>query len=209
MLKPYRAVAPLYDVVSGEWPVYRAGRTAGIEALRLRPGDTVLDVGCGTGLSFPLLSAAVGPTGHVIGVDASPQMLAVARRRVPRLTSQFTLLHGDATSASAPAWTVVGQHRPGAVLFAYSLSLMHPWRRAWDNATASVSPTVRACVVDMAVPSGGASFLSPLARLACWLGTADIDAHPWTAVEDSCSDVEHRWLRGGHIRVVAGTRRDR
>lgn len=205
--QPYGATAPLYDVLSGERPVYRAGRLAGISTLRLSPGDTVLDVGCGTGLSFPLLSDAVGPTGHIIGMDAAPQMLAVARRRSGRLASRFTLLHADATDGCAPAWGVIEGNPPAAVLFVYSLSLMQHWPRAWENATAVTSTSARVCVVDMAVPSGRASVLSPLARLACRLGGADIDAHAWTAVEASCSDVEHQRLRGGHIRVVSGTRR--
>jgi demethylmenaquinone methyltransferase/2-methoxy-6-polyprenyl-1,4-benzoquinol methylase len=206
--QPYGASAPVYDVLSGEWPVYRPGRAAGINALRLRPGDTVLDVGCGTGLSFPLLSDAVGPTGHVIGVDASPQMLAVARRRAGRLSSRFTLLHTDATNAEAPDWQAVERERPDAVLFVYSLSVMQPWRHAYQNATARASDSARVCVVDMARPAGGATLLSPLARLACWLGGADIEARPWRAVEETCSDIEHQQLRAGHIRVVAGTRQD-
>jgi ubiquinone/menaquinone biosynthesis C-methylase UbiE len=53
-----------------------------IEKLALRPGDRVLDVACGTGLSFPLLSDLVGPRGQVVGIDISPEMLDLARQRV-------------------------------------------------------------------------------------------------------------------------------
>jgi len=42
----------------------------------------VLDVGCGTGLCLPLLQDKVGPTGAIIGIDASEQMLQVAADRV-------------------------------------------------------------------------------------------------------------------------------
>ena len=59
----YTSFAPAYDVLSGEWPVYRAGRITGIGALRLRLGAVVLDIGCGTGLNIPLIRAAVGPAG--------------------------------------------------------------------------------------------------------------------------------------------------
>ncbi|MFJ1566307.1 class I SAM-dependent methyltransferase [Streptomyces erythrochromogenes] len=46
----------------------------------LRPGDRVLDAGCGTGRALGALRAAVGPEGTVLGVDLTPQMLAAARR---------------------------------------------------------------------------------------------------------------------------------
>lgn len=203
---PYGVAAPVYDLVSGEWPVYRPGRVAGVEALRLRPGDTVLDVGCGTGLSLPLLSAAVGPSGRVIGLDASPRMLEVARRRARGLDGRFTLIDTDATRPSAQARDTLRRHRPDAVLYAYSLSLMEAWQEAWRTTIGLSAPTVRVCVVDMALPTGRAYVLRPLARLACRLGRADIDAHPWTALRHGFSDLEHHRLRGGHVHVVAGTR---
>ncbi|MEU6309472.1 methyltransferase domain-containing protein [Streptomyces sp. NPDC047014] len=46
----------------------------------LRPGDRVLDAGCGTGRALPALRSAVGPEGTVLGVDLTPQMLAAAQR---------------------------------------------------------------------------------------------------------------------------------
>jgi SAM-dependent methyltransferase len=53
-----------------------------IDLLELRPGEVVLDVGCGSGLSFAQLRAKVGPAGSVVGIDQSPEMLALAQRRI-------------------------------------------------------------------------------------------------------------------------------
>ncbi|MEU4065726.1 methyltransferase domain-containing protein [Streptomyces wedmorensis] len=51
---------------------------AAVEELALRPGDAVLDAGCGTGRALPPLRAAIGPTGTVLGVDLTPEMLEEA-----------------------------------------------------------------------------------------------------------------------------------
>ncbi|MEU4081865.1 SAM-dependent methyltransferase [Streptomyces venezuelae] len=51
---------------------------AAVDELDLRPGDAVLDAGCGTGRALPPLRAAVGPTGTVLGADLTPEMLEQA-----------------------------------------------------------------------------------------------------------------------------------
>jgi SAM-dependent methyltransferase len=58
-------------------PIYEAA----IAALTPRVGGTALDLGCGTGRALPILRAAIGPDGHVIGIDATPEMLAEVVRR--------------------------------------------------------------------------------------------------------------------------------
>jgi len=52
--------------------------------LALKPGDSVLDVACGTGLSFALLEEAIGPAGRLFGVEVSPDMAALAQARIDR-----------------------------------------------------------------------------------------------------------------------------
>lgn len=78
-IEKYRRHAASYDATAARTMALRR-RT--IDLLKLRPGDVVLDVACGTGLSFPLLRERVGANGKVIGVELSPEMLARAQARV-------------------------------------------------------------------------------------------------------------------------------
>jgi ubiquinone/menaquinone biosynthesis C-methylase UbiE len=87
----YRGLAPRYDHYTRRINRIRQ-RT--IAALGLKPGDRVLDVGCGTGWCIPFLLDAVGPTGHVIAFDPSQEMLAVARERIG--AAPVELLHARA-----------------------------------------------------------------------------------------------------------------
>ena len=55
-----------------------------VTLLELHPGDTIIDVACGPGLNFEALHAAVGPRGTIIGIEESPELLAVAAEQVTR-----------------------------------------------------------------------------------------------------------------------------
>lgn len=77
-LEQYRRRACVYDLEMAPWePI----RLEAIALLELKPGDTVLDVGCGTGLSLAPLHQGVGDTGQVVGIEQSADMLAIARQR--------------------------------------------------------------------------------------------------------------------------------
>jgi demethylmenaquinone methyltransferase/2-methoxy-6-polyprenyl-1,4-benzoquinol methylase len=201
------ATALAYDAISGERPVYRAGRVAAVEALRLAPGDAVLDLGCGTGLDLPLLLPRIGPAGSVVALDASAAMLAATGRRAARAgAARVHLVRADATTVDAAALRPGG--RPAdAVLACYTLSLMADWPAAWRTAVAAARPGARMAVVDLAATTGRARPVAPLARLACWMGGSDPAAHPWTALERECTDVTALSLRGGHVQVRMGTLR--
>ena len=75
----YRSQAGRYD---RRTDAFRRWRELVVQRLAAGPGDTVLDVGCGTGLCLPLLQRKVGPSGTIVGIDASAQMLEVAGARV-------------------------------------------------------------------------------------------------------------------------------
>jgi len=88
----YGRWAALYDLLAtlpgvGRW------RRAAADALDLSPGDTVVEMGCGTGANLPYLRRRVGPEGRVVGVDLTAELLERAGER----SSRAVLLRGDAT----------------------------------------------------------------------------------------------------------------
>ncbi|MCH8187865.1 MAG: methyltransferase domain-containing protein [Proteobacteria bacterium] len=66
----------------------------GLAALAPRPGERILDLGCGAGATTARIVEAVGPRGVVTGIDVSPDLLAVARARPGNEAATF--LEGDA-----------------------------------------------------------------------------------------------------------------
>ncbi|HEX6306289.1 MAG TPA: methyltransferase domain-containing protein [Anaerolineales bacterium] len=78
--------ARFYDLVTGllTFGKMRALRKTMIQQAQIRPGESVLDVGCGTGDLALAAKALVGPTGAVHGIDASPQMIALAQRKAAK-----------------------------------------------------------------------------------------------------------------------------
>lgn len=99
-LAKYRKRAAGYDRTCGPtWPI----RERTVAALALRPGQRVLDVACGTGLSLGLLRDRVGTHGHVYGFDHSADMLIQAQARaVAEDWRNVTLFHVAAQALALP-----------------------------------------------------------------------------------------------------------
>ena len=121
-IEKYRDKAAGYDA-SAEFTMPLRRRTVAL--LQLQPGQTVLDVGAGTGLSYPLLRDGVGPTGRVLAFEQCPEMFEVARLRVQR--EGWT----DVWHINQAAETVVLPQPADAVLFNYThdicRTLWQPW----------------------------------------------------------------------------------
>ena len=92
----YGRWADLYDLIARRTPGIPKLRRRGAAACRLEPGDTVVEMGCGTGANLPYLRERVGPEGTVVGIDFTGPVLERARD----LTAEYDNVHvvrGDAT----------------------------------------------------------------------------------------------------------------
>lgn len=83
------------------------GIGAPLFSAQIRAGERLLDLGCGAGLDSLLAAQAVGPTGHVYGVDLAPGMVASARKAVKESgVRNVTILGGAAEAIPLPSNSV-------------------------------------------------------------------------------------------------------
>lgn len=95
----YGRWAGVYDHLASRTPGITGVRKKAVSSLNISPGETVVEMGCGTGANLEFLRRAVGPEGQVIGIDLTPGMLDRAHERVDRNQwSNVALLRADATA---------------------------------------------------------------------------------------------------------------
>jgi ubiquinone/menaquinone biosynthesis C-methylase UbiE len=180
----YRRHASGYDASARRTMDIRRRAVAWLE---LAPGDRVLDVACGTGLSFELLARGVGPGGQVVGVEVSPEMLALARARVRREgLAQVVTIEGSMEQARLD-----GQF--DAVLFHYTHDVLQT-PRALANIFAHVKPGARVVAAGAKHPP---AWLYPLRLLRLWNARPYLTTfrgldRPWAALEPYVGQMEVR-----------------
>jgi len=181
----YRRVAAGYDA-SAEFTMPLRLRTIGL--LALQPGDVVLDVGAGTGLSFAPLLAAVGERGRVLAFEQSPEMFEQARDRVARegWQSRVWLQQASAEHVQLP-------QAADAALFNYVHDILRT-PAAVANLVSQLKPGARIAVAGMKFFPW---WTGPL-NLLPWLKNRPYNARPadlwrpWDLLAARCEAFE-RW----------------
>ena len=136
-------IARRYDRELAE--ITDAFRRLCIEQTRIRAGQTVLDIGCGTGLNQPILAKAVGPSGRIVGIDASAEMLKQAQARAESggYADRLELIHGDLRQL-----TTLVQAPADAVIATLIFSVVPDWRDVFAQSFARLKPGGRYGIMD-------------------------------------------------------------
>jgi len=204
----YQRMAPEYDGYARLYPLIgfrqMRYRRLAIEALHLKPGSTVVDIGCGTGLNFDRLQEAIGPSGRIIGVDLSDAMLEQARTKVlQRGWQNIELICGDAAQFRFPP-TV------GGIISTFALTLVPEYDTVIRRGSQALGIGDRWCVLDFRMPRNWLLNVAPvLARLLVvpFGGTLEMSQrHPWESIGKHLELVFYRELYFGCAYIAVGQR---
>ena len=211
LIETYRRKAQHYDLTSRLYPApgypHPAQRVRAVEALRLHPGDCVIDIACGTGLNFPLIEAAIGPEGRIVGVDLTDAMLARARvRRDANGWSNISLVQADAADFDFPT-------EVDAIVCTYALSQVPECAEVIARGAAALSGGGRLVVLDLKIPDDtprwlahlGTTIVRRFAAIEEWM-----TRRPWDVIRGAMKDelAELSWteLFFGTAFLAAGSR---
>jgi demethylmenaquinone methyltransferase/2-methoxy-6-polyprenyl-1,4-benzoquinol methylase len=204
LIETYRKKAKHYDVTSQLYPVpgypQRGQRLRAVRALGLRPGDSVVDIACGTGLNFSLLEQAIGPEGRIVGVDLTDAMLAQAQDRIETNGwGNVTLVQADAAAFDFPAGV-------DAILSTYALTQVPGCGDVIALGAAALARSGHWAVLDLKLPEHAPRRLAQLGISAEWIAR-----RPWeeirAAMEDTLVDVSWTELFFGTAFLASGRTR--
>jgi len=145
--------------------------TAAARALCLRPGDVVLDVGCGAGNAFAELREAVGESGRIVGVELSPAMVTRARARV----AAFGWTNVEVRQADICITSLETDTYDGALAL-FSLSTVGDLAKALEHIHAGLRPGAGLYFSDAHFRPGLPLVLRAIYRFICGANADDIPA---------------------------------
>lgn len=203
----YQKLAPRYDWAA-RW-IDRFGfgydrlRRLAVERLALQPGDTVVEIGCGTGVNFPLLQDRIGPEGRIIGVDLTQAMLDEARRRTDAAGwRNVELVQSAAGGYRFPEGGVDG------VLTTFALTLEPDYDAVVAAISGALKPGRRFAIADLKLARGWTLMFLPFLLLVARPFAVSLKLarrHPWESMQRHMAGFEMTERFGGYLYVASAT----
>ncbi len=175
-------------------------RRIAIQRLELQPCDTVLDVGCGTGLSFALLRLGIGTEGRIIGIEQSPDMIAKSRARIK--DNHW----GKISLVNSPVETATIRHKADAALFHFTHDiLLQP--AAVANVIAHLKPGARVVASGLKWADAWAVPVNFLVWMCATHSTTTLQGlqEPWRGLAGRIGPMRVEAMWGNGIYVASGT----
>jgi len=195
-LRQYRSRARIYDL---ELALFEPVRQRAIELLRLKKGDSVLDVGCGTGLSLTALEGLVGAEGSIIGIEQSPEMLERARARATENNwTNIAFISASVEEAAIP-------RAADAALFHFTHDIMRT-PAAVANVVGHLKPGARVVAAGLKWAPIRTMPLNLFVWNAAMRSTSTLEglARPWSNLDPLVADIQVEQMLGGTIYVASG-----
>ena len=205
----YQKIAKNYDFL-GEYLLgmifspfgYGHYRQKAIASLNLQPGDTVLDLCCGTGLNFPLLEKAIGSEGKIIGVDLTDAMLAQAQKRVEKNGwANVELVQSDVNFYQFPTGV-------DGIISTWGITLVPECDRVIQNSSQALSPGKRWVILDFKIPDNWLALFAPLISflfIRPFAGNLTMATrHPWESIDKYLKNTSFTELLMGFAYIALG-----
>lgn len=194
--KYYNFAVRLYALIG----IRKAYRSRTVERLHLKRGDRVVELGCGTGLNFPLIMERIGPEGRLTGVDISPNMLARAREMVDRYGwKNVELIESNIEAYEFPEKT-------DAVLSVGVFGYLTDYDRVIEAISNALVPDGRLAILDGKRPDRLPSWIF---KFIVWVSrvfgvTSDyFDKHTWDSAEREFQEITFEQMYGGMVYILS------
>jgi demethylmenaquinone methyltransferase/2-methoxy-6-polyprenyl-1,4-benzoquinol methylase len=205
VLEAYRKYAKNYDLVVKFYGLLglKIGkyRRMTVNALNLSKGNTVVELGCGTGLNFPLVLDKIGTKGKIIGVDITDKMLEQAQNRIKENGwKNVELIQRDITEYDFPD-NVDGIFSIGAIQYCKD------YDKVIKGGHDALKKGKNFVIMDFKISQGPARIFTPLLLFFTSAFGADIQyikRSAWKSIEKHFEKTSYKEGWGGFLYISVG-----
>ena len=176
-------------------------RRDAVAALAPRPGDTVVDLACGTGLNFQFVQPFITGEGRIVAVDLAGAMLDVARRRAQSAGwANIEFVQADIAEYEFPAGIA-------GVLSTFAICLVPQFDQVIHKGAAALRPGGRMALLDIKTPRHWPTWM---ARCTAWVNrpfgvTLETTyRRPWESLQEHLQELCYREYFFGYLYLSVG-----